>query len=112
MEGKHINKRKSFDEDDWSKFKKDSEGGVGEKIDAGEIMEVSDRSITFNDEDVIRTKEEEYKEQSDDFKDGFSTTAQYLKFVNAHLADKKNHLDKILAAKEKFSHDIANLNPE
>ena len=116
MEGKHINKRKSFDEDDWSKFKKDTEekmeGSVGEKIDAGEISEVTDRSITFNSEDVLRTKEEDYKEQSEDFKDGFSTTAQYLKFVNAHLADKKDHLDKILEAKEKFSNDIANLNPE
>ena len=112
MEGKHINKRKNFDEDDWSKFKQSSEGSVGEKIDAGEIMEVTDRSITFNDEDVLKTKEEEYKEQSEDFKDGFTTTAQYLKFVNAHLADKKDRLDKILAAKERFANDIASLNPE
>ena len=35
-----------------------------------------------------------------------------MKFVNAHLANKKDHIDKILAAKDQFARDVAVLNPE
>jgi hypothetical protein len=116
LEKKHINKIKNPDDEfwtnearnDWTKLTK----SVGEKLDPGEVLEIQDRAITFNDEDVLKTKEEKYKKLSNEFKDGFGNTAQYLKFVNARLANKKDHVDKILAAKDQFAIDIAALNPE
>ena len=116
MEKKHINKRKNPDDeywandtrDDWTKLNE----SVSEKIDDGEVLEVQDRAITFNLDKIVKTTEDKYKEKSNDIKDGFGTTAQYLKFVNAHLANKNEHVEKIIAQKEKFALDIANLNPE
>ena len=35
-----------------------------------------------------------------------------MKFVNAHLAEKQDHLDKFVAEKEQFTDDIAALNPD
>ena len=108
MEKKHINKRKPFEADDeWSQLGK----GVGEKMQEGEVMDIQDRAITFNDEKYVSTKEEDYKIEADEFKDKFGSTAQYVKFVNAHLAEKNNHLNRILADKDKFYEDLAALNP-
>ena len=121
LQEKHINKKKPdvddiiglrrdlrHDDDEWSHIAK----SVGEKIDSGdEVMEIQDRSITFNDGNYVKTKEEIYRDKSDDFKDRFGNTAQYLKFVNAHLMEKKNYLDKILTEKDRFDNDIAALNP-
>ncbi len=116
MEKKHVNKRKNPEDEYWANYNRNDwtklNESVGEKLDPGEVLEIQDRAITFNNEDVLKTKEENYKKLSNDFKDGFGTTAQYLKFVNAHLANKKEHLDKILAAKDQFANDIAILNPE
>ncbi len=115
MEKKHINKIKKYD-DDWSNFHRRDWTNLNDKaddeIDPGEIIDVQDRAITFNANKIVKTTEDKYKEKSIEFKDGFGNTAQYLKFVNAHLANKKEHLDKILAAKDKFANDIAILNPE
>jgi len=109
LEKKHINKKKPyFADDEWSHLGE----GVSEKINDVDVMDIQDRSITFNDEKFVTTKEEDYKIESDDFKEKFRNTAQYLKFVNAHLAEKNNHLNKIIADKEKFFDDIAVLNPE
>jgi len=121
LQEKHINKKKPdvddiiglrrdlrHDDDEWSHIVK----SVGEKIDSGDdVMEIQDRSITFNDGNYVKTKEEIYRDKSDDFKDRFGNTAQYLKFVNAHLIEKKNYLDKILTEKDRFDNDIAVLNP-
>jgi len=116
LEKKHINKRKNSEEDDWSNFNRSDwtnlNEGLEEKIDPGEILDIQDRAITFNADKIVKTTEDKYKEQSNEFKDGFRNTAQYLKFVNAHLANKKDHVDKILAAKDQFAIDIAALNPE
>ncbi len=115
MEKKHINKIKKYD-DDWSNFHRRDWTNLNDKaddeIDPGEIIDVQDRAITFNANKIVKTTEDKYKEKSIEFKDGFGNTAQYLKFVNAHLANKKEHLDKILAAKDQFTNDIAILNPE
>jgi len=115
LEKKHINKRKKY-EDDWSNFHRGDWSNlndrVDDKIDPGEILDIQDRAITFNADKIVKTTEDKYKEQSKEFKDGFRNTAQYLKFVNAHLANKKDHVDKILAAKDQFAIDIAALNPE
>jgi len=115
LEKKHINKRIKSD-DDWSNFNRGDwtnlNESLDEKIDPGEILDIQDRAITFNADKIVKTTEDKYKEQSKEFKDGFRNTAQYLKFVNAHLANKKDHVDKILAAKDQFAIDIAALNPE
>src|SRR3972149_10306977 len=120
LQEKHINKKKPdvddiiglrrdlrHDDDEWSHIAK----SVGEKIDDGDVMEIQDRAITFNDDNYVKTNEEIYRDKSDDFKDRFGNTAQYLKFVNAHLMEKKNYLDKILTEKDRFDNDIAALNP-
>ncbi|MEK0319061.1 MAG: hypothetical protein QQN43_05735 [Nitrosopumilus sp.] len=116
MEKKHINRRKKSEDGDWSNFNQGDwsnlNENVDEKIDPGEILDIQDRAITFNADKIVKTTEEKYKEKSKEFKDGFGNTAQYLKFVNAHIANKKDHIDKILAAKDQFARDIAILNPE
>ena len=109
LEKRHINKKKHYDSDDeWGHLGK----SVTEKIEVGEVLDIQDRAITFNDDKYVTTKEEDYKMESEDFKERFGNTAQYLKFVNAHLAEKNDHLNKIIADKEKFYDDIAVLNPE
>ena len=122
MEKKHINRKKSYvpdgisdfkinvntDDDEWSRY----QPSIGEKIISEEIFEVPDRAITFDRRKFIASKEKEYNDKSVEFKDDFTNTAQYLKFINAHLAEKKNHLDKIVTDKEQFSNDIAALNPK
>jgi hypothetical protein len=122
LEKKHINRKKSYvpdgitdfkinvntDDDEWARY----QPTIGEKIISEEIFEVPDRAITFDRRKLIASKEKEYNDKSEEFKDNFTNTAQYLKFINAHLAEKKNHLDKIVADKEQFSDDIATLNPK
>ena len=121
MVDKHINrKKKDWDDDisvrrdidsedeEWSRL----ESSVGEKIDTADAMGVQDRSITFNQSNVVKTKEEEYREKSEDIKDGFGNTAQYLKFINAHLDKQKSKLDQLQQEKEKFEYEIATLKPE
>ncbi len=113
---KHINKIKNPEDENWENDNRNDwtklTESVDEKLDPGEVLEIQDRAITFNDRDVLKTKEENYKKLSNEFKDGFGTTAQYLKFVNAHLANKKVHIEKVLAAKDNFAKEIAALNPE
>lgn len=106
MEKKHINKRKADDE--WGNLGT----GFNEKIEAGEVMDIQDRAITFNDEKYVTTKEEDYKIELNKFKDKIGDTGQYLKFVNAHLIQKNDHLNKVLADRDRFFEDLATLNPE
>ena len=121
MEKKHINRKKPYvpdditnfsfnakpDDDTWSRF----QPILGEKIISEEIFQVPDRAITFNRNKFVKT-EDNYNKETNEFKDKFSNTAQYLKFLNAHLAEKKNHLDKIVSKQDRFDDDIAALNPE
>lgn len=119
MEKKHINRKKQYapdgitnfklrnSDDDWSRF----QPSIGEKIISEEIFEVPDRAITFDRRKFVKNKEEEFNSKTEEFKDDFINTAQYLKFINAHLAEKKNYLDRIVAQKDQFSDDIASLNP-
>jgi len=109
LEKRHINKKKRYDADDeWGHLGE----GFSERIEPGEVMDIQDRAITFNDEKYVTTKEEDYKAESDNFKEKFGDTAQYLKFVNAHLAEKKNHVNKIIEDRDRFYEDLAILNPE
>lgn len=121
MEKKHINRKKSYvpdditnfsfnakpDDDTWSRF----QPILGEKIISEEIFQVPDRAITFNRNKIVKM-EDNYNDKTKEFKDKFSNTAQYLKFLNAHLAEKKNHIDKIVSNQDRFDDDIAALNPE
>ena len=71
LEKKHINKKKPYDADDeWSHLGE----GVGEKLESGEVMDIQDRAITFNDEKYVTTKEEDYKAESEDFKENFGNS--------------------------------------
>jgi len=121
LEKKHINRKKSYvpddltdfrfnvkpDDDTWSRF----QPTIGEKIISEEIFQVPDRAITFNRNKFVKI-EDNYNNKTKEFKDKFSNTAQYLKFLNAHLAEKKNYLDKIVSKQDRFDDDIAALNPE
>lgn len=121
MEKKHINRKRSYvpddipdfrfnvkpDDDTWSRY----QPILGEKIISEEIIPVPDRSITFNRNKIV-TVEDNFNNKTKDFKDKFSNTAQYLKFLNAHLAEKKNHIDKMVSKQDKFDDDIAALNPQ
>ncbi|HXV66137.1 MAG TPA: hypothetical protein VD731_02755 [Nitrosopumilaceae archaeon] len=119
MEKKHINRKKSnisedkldfnvipnSDDDTWSRF----QPIIGEKILSEEIFPVPDRAITFNRNKILKL-EDRLDNKTKEFKDEFSNTAQYLKFLNAHLFEKKNYLDKIVTNHDKFDDDIAFLN--
>ena len=119
---KHILRKKKFDEDDIVGLRRDLDSddeewakitaGVGEKIQDADIMDVQDRTITFNQSEAAATKEENYQLQNEEFKDRFGDTAQYLKFVNAHLAEKQSRLDKLKEEREKFEKEVAALKPE
>ena len=109
MPHKHISKRKpEYEDDEWSHITAD----IGKKIDASDVMDIQDRAITFRDDQAGKTKEEDYKQESINVKDGFGNTAQYLKFVNAHLAEKRARLEKLKDEKEKFEREIAFLKPD
>ncbi len=53
------------DDDEWSRIT----AGIGEKIEDATVMDVQDRSITFNKNETVATKEEDYKEKNEEFKD-------------------------------------------
>ena len=121
MERKHINRRKKYDPDGFTDFQSidktndewsDFETPLGEKIQSEEIFDVPDRAITFDRNQFVDSKEKEFNDRAVEFKDDFTNTAQYLKFINAHLAEKKNHLDKVISDKQRLSDEISALNPE
>ena len=119
---KHILRKKKFDEDEVVGLRRDLDSddeewakitaGVGEKIQDADIMDVQDRTITFNKDDATATKEEEYKTKNEEFKDHVDNTAQYLKFVNAHLAAKQSKLMKLKKQSEDFEKEVAKLKPQ
>lgn len=117
MAEKHINKitreqeelkkhygQNTSAEDEWSHIT-----GVGTKIDAADPMAVTDRMIIFGRDQVKSTKAEVIKEKSEEFMDQINNTNQYLKFVNAHLVEKKNKLDKLKEAEKRFKEEIESL---
>ncbi len=121
LEKKHINRKESSipedlsdfsvipksDDDTWSRF----QPTIGEKILSEEIFLIPDRAITFNRNKILKI-EDNFDNKTREFKDKFSNTAQYLKFLNAHLLEKRNYLDKIVSKQDRFDDDIASLNPK
>lgn len=107
VEKRILRKKQEYEEDELDKIA----AGIGEKIQSGDIEEVAARTITFNELEAARTKEEGYKQSSEDFKDGFGNTAQYLKFVNAHLAATKSKLDQLKSKSQQFEKELSTLKP-
>jgi len=100
-EEKAAKERANDSDDEWSHIT-----GAGTKIEAIDPLAVTDRSIIFGKDIVPSTKEEIVKEKTDQFKDQIGNTNQYLKFVNAHLAAKKEKLDKIKEQEKKFKEEV------
>jgi chromosome segregation ATPase len=107
MVEKHINRisdeerAKRESDDDWSHIT-----GVGSRIEAIDPLAVTDRTIIFGKDIIPSTKEDAVKEKTDEFKDQIGNTNQYLKFVNAHLAAKKEKLDMLKEREKKFQEEI------
>ena len=103
---KHIARKKKGEDD------KDEESyhitiPLGDRV-VDEIIDIPDRSITFN-KDPVRTPEEAYKKEAIEVKDDFLNTAQYIKFVNAHLAEKKSKVKQFNEAIDRFDREVAAL---
>ncbi len=119
---RHILRKKKYDEEEIVGLRRDLgaddeewariTAGIGEKIQDVDIMDVADRTITFNKNEATRTKEEEYKKKNVEFKDHVDNTAQYLKFVNAHLAAKQSKLMELKKRSEDFEKEVAKLKPQ
>jgi len=118
---KHILRKKKYDEEEIVGLRRDLESadedfaritaGDGEKIQDTDIMDDIDRTLTFNKNEET-TKEEEFKNKNEEFRDHVSNTAQYLKFVNAHLAEKQSKLMELKKRSEDFEKDVAKLKPK
>ena len=107
MTEKHIQRiKRKKDEDEGGRIIKT----LFEKMDIDEIMDVQDRAITFKHK-PLKTNEEDYKVQSTNVKDGFGNTAQYIKFVNANLDEKKSRLKRFNEERERFEREVASLKP-
>ncbi|MBI5145791.1 MAG: hypothetical protein HZA84_01060 [Thaumarchaeota archaeon] len=111
MVEKHLNRISNVDEqskrdsdEDWSHTT-----GVGSRIEVIDPLAVTDRTIIFGKDIIPSTKEESVKEKTGEFKDQIGNTNQYLKFVNAHLAAKKEKLDMLKEREKKFQEEIESL---
>ncbi len=110
MAEKHLNRiseeerAKRESDDDWSHIT-----GVGSRIEAADPLAVTDRTIIFGKDVGTSSKEDAVKEKTGEFKDQIGNTNQYLKFVNAHLAAKKEKLDKLKEREKKFQEEIESL---
>lgn len=110
MVEKHLNRiseeerAKRESDDDWSHIT-----GVGSRIEVADPLAVTDRTIIFGKDVGTSSKEDAVKEKTDEFKDQIGNTNQYLKFVNAHLAAKKEKLDKLKEREKKFQEEIESL---
>ena len=78
------------------------------KIEAADAMDVLDRSITFGDEQDTgpKTPYQLIKEEARNAMDAAGNTGQYIRFVNRHIDNQKQEIDKIKKIQEKFDHEI------
>lgn len=110
MTEKYINRRTKEEEDarkaqddEWSHIT-----GAGTKIEALDPLSVSDRTIVFG-KDKSSSKAGAVKEKSEEFMDQMNNTNQYLKFINAHLVEKKNKINMLKEQERKFKEEVAAL---
>ena len=100
---KHYNQNTSA-EDEWAHITE-----TGPKLEIVDPLAVTARQISFGRERSYATKEEAVLDKSEKFKDDISNTNQYLKFVNAHLAEKKTKIDKLKADEQRFKEELESL---
>lgn len=101
MVEKHINRKDEDGEDEWSHIT-----NIGTKIEAADPMAVVARTIVFGKELGEAAKEVVVKERAEEFKDQMNNTNQYLKFINAHLAEKKSKIAKLRENERRFKEEL------
>ncbi|MEW6587592.1 MAG: hypothetical protein AB1299_00305 [Thermoproteota archaeon] len=104
MTEKHINRKVESAEDEWSHITE-----IGPKIDSVDPMAVVARTIVFGKEISNAPKETIIKEKAEQFKDQINNTNQYLKFINAHLAEKKSKIAQLRENERRFKEEIESL---
>jgi chromosome segregation ATPase len=100
---KHYNQDVAA-EDEWAHITE-----MGPKLEIADAMEVTARQIKFGRERNFSTKEESVQDKSERFKDDMSNTNQYMKFVNAHLAEKKTKIEKLKQDQQRFKEELESL---
>jgi len=104
---KRIKKSESGnpEEDEWTEITT-----LGERLPQQIMEDVPDRSI------IIERKKtdniEKYEKDAPLLKDQFKNTAQYVKLVKKHLADKQTNFKKFKEEKKEFDKQIATLKPK
>ncbi|MEW6044298.1 MAG: hypothetical protein AB1608_08540 [Thermoproteota archaeon] len=104
MVEKHINRKEESAEDEWSHITE-----IGPKIDAIDPMAVVARTIVFGKELSNAPKETVIKAKAEQFKDQINNTNQYLKFINAHLAEKKSKIAQLRENERRFKEELESL---
>jgi predicted RNase H-like nuclease (RuvC/YqgF family) len=108
MVEKHIGRKDSKggkdDEDEWSHITE-----TGPKLDSIDPLAVVARTIVFGKELNDAAKEVIVKEKSQEFKDQMNNTNQYLKFINAHLAESKSKVQKLKEDERRFKEELDSL---
>jgi len=99
-------------EDEWAHLAEGEDGSIEtkieEKIEAADAADVSDRSITFGNQQQVgpKTKFDIVREEARNAMDAAGNTGQYIRFVNKHIDNQKREIDKIKKIKERFDHEI------
>jgi len=99
-------------EDEWAHLAGGEDGSIEtkieEKIEAADAADVSDRSITFGNQQQVgqKTKFDIIREEARNAMDAAGNTGQYIRFVNKHIDNQKREIDKIKKIKERFDHEI------
>ena len=121
MARKFINKedKKGLDakqdveaEDEWAHLadseNKTVETKIEKKIESADAMEVLDRSVTFGNEQEFgqKTPYDSIKEETRNAMDAAGNTGQYIRFVNKHIDNQRNEIEKIKKIQERFDHEI------
>lgn len=117
MPEKHINRLNKAEEDTKKHYNQDVTAEdewahiteTGPKLEIVDPLAVTARQISFGKDRSYSTKEEAVQAKSERFKDDMSNTNQYLKFVNAHLAAKKDKINKLKADEQRFKEELESL---
>ena len=99
---KKLNKRSKDLNDYWDSV----ESTLWSKLDIQDVMDVPDRSITKG------KKYTAWDEITSDLQDTSNNTTQFVKIINAHLKEKKSHIEKIIRIADEFEEEIEKLNAD
>jgi|GEM_PF-1349023 chromosome segregation ATPase len=103
MVEKHIIRKENDDEE------RSHITEIDPKLDSTDPMAVVARTIVFGKDVCDGSKEDAIKEKSEEFKDQINNTTQYLRFINAHLAEKKSKVQKLREDEKRFKEEMASL---